>query len=79
MTKSLLRLKPLSLLWYFSSALDTDAQDVLLDKKYQQGIRDAGKQWMKLGLGLGISLSVGLIALVVILVASGVKVKLTIR
>jgi len=68
----LIELNPLKLLWYFSSALDTDAQDVLMDKKYQQGFKDAGKQWMRLGMGLGISLSIGLIALVLVLVASGV-------
>lgn len=71
-TKTLLELNPLILLKYLKESMDTDAQDVLLDKKYQQGIKDAGKQWMKMGLIIGVCAMVGLMLLGIILISGGV-------
>jgi hypothetical protein len=67
----LLELEPLMLLWYLRESMDSDAQDVLLDMKYQQGLKDAGKQWMKLGLAIGVCLIIGLSIFGVILVSGG--------
>lgn len=59
-TQSLDLLNPLKLEKYLSRALDVDAWDVLLDKRYQAGLKAAGKQYAKMGMVIGVCLIIGL-------------------
>ena len=67
----LLALNPLKLSSYLNGALDMDAQDVLMDKQFQAGIKAAGKQYMKMGLVIGLCVIVGLAILGIMLLAGG--------
>ena len=63
--QKILSLDPLKLKKYLSEHIDMDAQDVLMDKRFQAGWNARGKQYMLLGAVFGLVAVMGLFVILV--------------